>query len=75
VTIDPGELADSGRLVLGSKMGSTRPHADIPALVEMYTAGRLKLDELVTGRFPLEQINEAMTEARSGVGLRTVILP
>lgn len=75
VSIDPGELADSGRLVLGSKMGSTRPHADLPALVDLYTAGRLKLDELVTGRYSLEQINEAMTEARGGGGLRTVIVP
>jgi S-(hydroxymethyl)glutathione dehydrogenase/alcohol dehydrogenase len=75
VSIDPGELADSGRVVLGSKMGSTRPHADLPLLVDLYTAGRLKLDELVTGRYPLEQINEAMSEARGGGGLRTVILP
>jgi S-(hydroxymethyl)glutathione dehydrogenase/alcohol dehydrogenase len=75
VTVDPGEIADSGRLVLGSKMGSTRPHADLPTMVEMYTAGRLKLDELVTAKFPLEKINEAIADARLGAGLRTVIVP
>jgi S-(hydroxymethyl)mycothiol dehydrogenase len=40
----------------------------------MYVAGRLKLDQLVTGKFPLEKINEAIADARRGEGLRTVIL-
>lgn len=75
VTIDPGELADSGRSVLGSKMGSTRPHVDLPRLVELYTTGRLKLDELVTSRFPLDRINDAIADAKRGEGLRTVIVP
>jgi S-(hydroxymethyl)glutathione dehydrogenase/alcohol dehydrogenase len=75
VMLDPGELADSGRLVLGSKMGSTRPHADLPVLVDLYRARRLKLDELVTGRFPLERINDAIGDARQGKGLRSVIVP
>jgi Zn-dependent alcohol dehydrogenase len=44
-------------------------------MVEMYTAGRLKLDELVTAKFPLEKINEAIADARLGAGLRTVIVP
>lgn len=74
VPVDPGELADTAMRVLGSKMGSTRPHIDIPAMVELYSAGRLKLDELVTGRFPLDRINEALSAARRGEGLRTVIV-
>jgi Zn-dependent alcohol dehydrogenase len=37
-------------------------------------AGQLKLDELITGRFPLNQINEAVAQARRGEGLRTVIV-
>jgi Zn-dependent alcohol dehydrogenase len=74
VGLDPGELADSGRLVIGSKMGSTRPQTDIPDLVELYVEGKLKLDELVTERFPIGQVNEALAHARSGEGLRTVIV-
>jgi Zn-dependent alcohol dehydrogenase len=73
VPVDPGELADSARHVLGCKMGAIRPQIDIPALVEAYRAGQLKLDELVTARFPLERINEALDTARRGEGLRTVI--
>ena len=74
VPLDPGDLADSGRRVLGSKMGSIRPQADVPDLVELYRSGRLKLDELVTARFPLDRINDALGVARRGEGLRTVIV-
>jgi S-(hydroxymethyl)glutathione dehydrogenase/alcohol dehydrogenase len=74
VPVDPGELADSARRVLGSKMGSIRPQVDIPALVDLYRSGRLKLDELVTARFPLDRINDALGATRRGEGLRTVIV-
>lgn len=74
VPVDPGELADGARRVLGSKMGSVRPDEDIPAMVEQYRSGRLKLDELVTARFPLDRINDALDTARRGQGLRTVIV-
>ncbi|HSS95130.1 MAG TPA: Zn-dependent alcohol dehydrogenase [Candidatus Dormibacteraeota bacterium] len=74
VPVDPGELADSARRVLGSKMGSIRPQVDIPELVDLYRSGRLKLDELITARFPLDRINEALDATRRGQGLRTVIV-
>ena len=74
VLVDPGELADSARRVLGSKMGSIRPQVDLPALAELYRSGRLKLDELVTARFPLDRINEGLGTARRGEGVRTVIV-
>jgi S-(hydroxymethyl)glutathione dehydrogenase / alcohol dehydrogenase len=74
IPFDPGELADSGRRVLGSKMGSIRPRVDLPSLVDLYRTGRLKLDELVTARFPLDRVNEALDAARRGEGLRTVIV-
>lgn len=74
VPFDPGELADSARRVLGSKMGAIRPQLDLPVMVEEYRSSRLKLDELVTARFPLDQINEAIATTRRGQGLRTVIV-
>jgi Zn-dependent alcohol dehydrogenase len=46
----------------------------MPAMVELYRAGILKLDELVTGRFGLDEINEAMAATRRGKGLRSVIV-
>jgi Zn-dependent alcohol dehydrogenase len=74
IPVDPGELADSGRRVLGSKMGSIRPQVDLPELVDLYRAGRLKVDELVTARFQLDRVNDALGVARRGEGLRTVIV-
>lgn len=74
VAIDPGEVADSALRVLGCKLGAIRPQVDIPMLVDLYTSGHLKLDELVTARFPLERINEAVASARHSLGLRNVIV-
>jgi Zn-dependent alcohol dehydrogenase len=60
--------------MLGSHMGSSRPLVEIPRLAEMYQAGRLKLDELITARYPLEQINEAIAAVERGEALRNVIM-
>ncbi len=73
-TIDPGWLAADGQRILGSKMGSARPAIDVPSIVALYREGRLKLDELITRRYPLEAINEALASSRSGAALRNVIV-
>lgn len=73
-TFDPLTLADAGQRIIGSKMGKSDISRDIPALVESYKAGRLKLDELVTGRFSLNDINTALERTRAGIGVRNVIL-
>jgi Zn-dependent alcohol dehydrogenase len=72
--IDPSWIAADGQKILGSKMGSARPLVDIPKIVSLYREGRLKLDELITGRYPLERINEAVASSRSGAPLRNVIV-
>lgn len=74
VGLDPGELAGNNQRILGSKMGGSAIRSFIPALIEAYRAGDLKLDELVSGRYPLEGINEAVASARGGAVLRNVIL-
>jgi len=73
-TFDPGWVAADGQRILGSKMGSARLTIDVPKIVELYKAGRLKLEELITARYPLEQINEAVASSRSGAALRNVIV-
>jgi Zn-dependent alcohol dehydrogenase len=55
-------------------MGSARVSRDIPYLVSLYKAGRLKLDELVTGRFVLDDINAAIDSTKRGEALRNVIV-
>jgi Zn-dependent alcohol dehydrogenase len=55
-------------------MGSTQLHTDVPKLVALYKAGILKLDELITNRFPLEDINKAIDQVVKGQALRNIIM-
>lgn len=73
VTLDPVTIASEGQRVLGTKMGGARLPIDIPRLVGLYQAGVLKLDELVTGRFSLADINEAIAQVVRGEALRNVV--
>ena len=67
-------LADNSQRILGSKMGRSNIQSDIPKLIELYKQGRLKLDELVSAHFPLEEINEAIASFNRGEALRNVIV-
>ena len=58
----------------GSMMGGVRTQIDIPRYVAMYMAGKLKLDELISRRRPLSEINEAFDDMRQGEVARSVIL-
>jgi len=68
------ELAMWQKEVKGTIFGSLNPRADIPALLDMYRAGSLKLDELITKRYPLSQINEGYRAMRDGENIRGVIV-
>jgi Zn-dependent alcohol dehydrogenase len=72
--IDPGQVAHDGQRILGSKVGSARPQIDIPRLLRLYRDGRLKLDELVSKRYPLADINQAIASSARGEALRNVIV-
>ena len=72
--VDPGTVAASNQRILGSKMGTSRIGVDIPNLISLYRQGRLKLDELITNRYPLDGINEALASTKRGEALRNVIL-
>lgn len=67
------DIADNALRILGSKMGSVRMPLDVQMLAQWYLQGRLKLDELISGRYPLERINEAIASAAGGEALRNVI--
>ncbi len=74
IAVEAGNIAGASQKILGSKMGSTRLRVDIPKLVALYENGRLKLDELITGRYLLEEINHAIDEVRADKALRNVII-
>jgi len=71
--IDPYALLHERR-IQGSLMGSNRFPVDLPNLVNFYLQGRLKLDEMISQRIRLEQINEGFDELRRGELARSVIV-
>jgi len=73
-TFDPSWIAADSQRIIGSKMGSAQVPVDIPQLVGLYRGGRLKLDELVTRRYPLDEINEAVAAVKRGEALRNVVV-
>jgi S-(hydroxymethyl)glutathione dehydrogenase/alcohol dehydrogenase len=60
--------------IQGSMMGSNRFPVDMPRLVDFYMSGRLKLDDMVSRRLKLEQVNDAFEEMKRGEIARSVIV-
>lgn len=73
-SIMPMEFVMTEKILTGCGGGSLRTSIDIPELISLYKSGRLKLDELITGRYPLERINEAVASLEKGEALRNVII-
>ncbi|MCU0270946.1 MAG: NDMA-dependent alcohol dehydrogenase [Acidimicrobiales bacterium] len=59
--------------VKGTIYGSSNPRAAIPGLLSLYREGVLKLDELVTRRYTLDQVNQGYQDMRDGLNIRGVI--
>jgi NDMA-dependent alcohol dehydrogenase len=68
------ELAMWNKEIKGTIFGSLNPRNDIPRLLSMYREGQLKLDELITRTYTLDQINEGYDAMREGTNIRGVIL-
>jgi len=60
--------------IQGSVMGSNRFPVDMPRLVDFYLSGKLKLDEMISQRIKLSQINDAFAELKTGNLARSVIM-
>ena len=67
-----GFLGEKG--IIGSFYGSTRQTYDMPWLMELYRQKRLKIDELISRRYTLDQINEAYDALKNGEVNRSVIV-
>lgn len=74
VSIPAGPLVMKAKTLRGSFAGTGKPRVDLPRLVELYRAGRLQLDEMVTARYRLEQLPEAFEAMAEGHGARSVIV-
>jgi Zn-dependent alcohol dehydrogenase len=67
-------MANQGQGFVGSKMGDVVIKRDIPWIIDLYKQGRLKLDELISGRYRFDQINDAIENTKTGAARRNVIV-
>ncbi|AXB48911.1 NDMA-dependent alcohol dehydrogenase [Prauserella oleivorans] len=67
------ELTLYEKQIRGALFGSSNPQHDIPRLLELYNLGQLKLDELVTAEYQLEDINQGYQDMRDGKNIRGMI--
>jgi alcohol dehydrogenase (nicotinoprotein) len=74
VHISGGVLTLFEKTIKGTLVGSANPQYDIVKLLRLYDAGQLKLDELVTTRYTLEEVNEGYQDLGDGKNIRGVIV-
>jgi S-(hydroxymethyl)glutathione dehydrogenase/alcohol dehydrogenase len=74
VSINAADLTLQEKKITGSIMGSNRFRFDMPKYIDFYLDGRLRLDEMISARIPLEDINGAFDLMRKGEAARQVIV-
>src|SRR3984957_13909721 len=74
VHVHAGLLIGYMRQVRGALFGDSNPLYDIPLLLGLYKSGQLKLDELVTRKYSLDQVNQAYQDMNDGKNIRGVII-
>ncbi|HUZ01509.1 MAG TPA: Zn-dependent alcohol dehydrogenase [Thermomicrobiaceae bacterium] len=74
ISIPADSLVRTGKSLVGCFYGSVNPYEDIPKYVDLYLNRRLKLDELISRRFALDEINEAFAAMEAGEVARGVIM-
>ena len=74
VPISAADLTLQEKKVTGSYMGSNRFRFDMPKYVDFYLDGRLLLDEMISARIPLAEVNDAFERMRKGEAARQVIV-
>lgn len=74
VTLSLFDLTIFQKELRGSLFGASNGHADIPRLLSLYRSGQLKLDELITTRYTLDEINTGYEDLRAGRNIRGVIV-
>jgi S-(hydroxymethyl)glutathione dehydrogenase/alcohol dehydrogenase len=74
VHVSGGVMTLFEKTIKGSLFGSGNPQYDIVKMLSLYDAGQLKLDELVTTTYTLDQVNEGYDDLRDGKNIRGVIV-
>jgi S-(hydroxymethyl)glutathione dehydrogenase/alcohol dehydrogenase len=73
VHISGGVLTLFEKTIKGTLFGSANPQHDIVKLLRLYDAGHIKLDELITTRYTLDEVNEGYQDLRDGKNIRGII--
>jgi S-(hydroxymethyl)glutathione dehydrogenase / alcohol dehydrogenase len=73
LTIPALDLMTAEKRLIGSLLGTSLVHRDVPKLLKMWRAGELPLDRLISRRRPIEEINEGFDDMAAGRELRTII--
>lgn len=74
VTASPQDFTNFSKRIQGVLYGLCNPIVDIPRLLQMYKEGRIKLDELITRRYDVTQMNEAYADMHAGNNIRGVLI-
>jgi S-(hydroxymethyl)glutathione dehydrogenase/alcohol dehydrogenase len=74
LTVAVQHLVSHQREVRGALFGNCSPLADIPLLIDLYRTGALRLDELVSRRYRLDQLDEGYRDMVEGRNIRGVVL-
>ena len=74
LTIPAVSLVTEERTLRGSYLGSSVPARDVPRFVDLYRAGRLPVDRLLSHRVRLEDLNEAFDRLARGEAVRQVLI-
>jgi S-(hydroxymethyl)glutathione dehydrogenase/alcohol dehydrogenase len=73
LTIKPVWLMRQAKSLVGCAYGSARPQVDFPRIVDLYMEGKIKLDELITRRYGLDEVNEAFRAMDAGEVARSIL--
>jgi S-(hydroxymethyl)glutathione dehydrogenase/alcohol dehydrogenase len=67
------ELTLYEKRLVGSLFGSGNPHHDIRRLIDLYMKGQIKLDELITNRYSLQDVNSGYDDLLAGKNIRGIL--
>jgi NDMA-dependent alcohol dehydrogenase len=74
IPISVGELTLFAKEIKGAMFGDSNPHTDILKMLRLYQEGNLKLDEQVTKRYTLDEVNQGYEDMHAGKNIRGVII-
>ncbi|RZK84583.1 MAG: alcohol dehydrogenase, partial [Rhodococcus sp. (in: high G+C Gram-positive bacteria)] len=73
-SISPLTLVAEARTIIGSYLGSAVPSRDIPIYEDLWRAGKLPVEKLISSRITLDDINRGMDELADGKAIRQIIV-